>query len=86
MLHDIGRFDELKITKEFNGNKFNHAIYGSKILFKDGLIRNFIIESRYDSIIRLAIENHNKLVIDEDLDKKTMLRKDYLMKNSFKQN
>ena len=73
LLHDIGRFEELKITKGFNSNKFNHAIYGAKILFDDGLIRNFIEDYKYDSIIRVAIENHNKLTIDENLDERTML-------------
>lgn len=73
LLHDIGRFEELRKTKEYNNSIFNHADYGSKILFEDGMIRNFIVENNYDEIIKKSIENHNKLFIEEGLDEKTLL-------------
>ena len=73
LLHDIGRFEELKITKEFNSVKFNHAGYGSKMLFEKGMIRKFVEDSQYDNIIKKAIENHSKLEIEENLDKRTLL-------------
>ena len=38
----------------------NHAKIGIDILFKDGLIRNFIEDDKYDRIIELAIINHNR--------------------------
>lgn len=28
LLHDIGSFEELKITNELNSVKFEHALYG----------------------------------------------------------
>ena len=52
LLHDIGRFEELKITNELNSVKFDHALYGSKMLFEQGMIRNFIEDSQYDDIIK----------------------------------
>ena len=67
LLHDIGRFEELKITKELNSIKFDHATYGSKMLFEKGMIRNFIEDSQYDEIIKKAIENHSKLTIEKGL-------------------
>lgn len=73
ILHDIGRFEELKITKELNSIKFEHAGYGSKMLFKKGMIRKFIEDSQYDNIIKKAIENHSKLEIDKDLDERILL-------------
>lgn len=73
LLHDIGRFEELKITKELNSVKFNHASHGSKMLFEKGLIRNFIEDNQYDEIIKKAIENHSKLTIEDNLDERTLL-------------
>lgn len=73
LLHDIGRFEELKITKELNSVKFDHAGHGSKMLFEKGMIRKFIEDSQYDNIIKKAIENHSRLEIEENLDEKTLL-------------
>lgn len=73
LLHDIGRFEELKVTNELNSIKFDHALYGSKMLFEQEMIRNFIEDNQYDEIIKKAIENHSKLEIEEGLDEKTLL-------------
>lgn len=73
LLHDIGRFEELKITKELNNVKFAHAEHGSKMLFEKGMIRRFIKNSQYDNIIKKAIENHSRLEIEENLDEKSLL-------------
>lgn len=73
ILHDIGRFEELKITNELNSIKFNHAMHGSKMLFEQGMIKNFIKDRQYDEIIKKAIENHSKLEIEKGLNKRTLL-------------
>lgn len=73
ILHDIGRFEELKITKELNSVKFDHAGYGLKMLFEKGMIRKFIEDSQYDDIIKKAIENHSRLEIEENLEERTLL-------------
>lgn len=73
LLHDIGRFEEIKVMNGFNSVKFNHATYASKMLFEDNLIRNFIDDDKYDTIIKMAIENHNKLNIDNNLDDRSLL-------------
>ena len=73
LLHDIGRFEELKVTNELNSIKFDHALYVSKMLFEQGMIRNFIEDSQYDEIIKKAIENHSRLEIEEGLDERTLL-------------
>lgn len=73
LLHDIGRFEELKVTKELNSVKFDHALYGSKMLFEKEMIRKFIEDSQYDEIIKRAIENHSRLAIEEGLDGRTLL-------------
>ena len=60
LLHDIGRFEQLKEFNSFNDNLFNHAEFGVKYLFDDNHIRDFIDNDKNDSIIRVAILNHNK--------------------------
>lgn len=73
ILHDIGRFEELKVLNELNSCKFNHAMHGSKMLFEQGMIKNFIEDRQYDEIIKKAIENHSKFEIEEGLDERTLL-------------
>ena len=73
LLHDIGRFEELKILSKFDSVGFNHAEHGVKMLFDEGLIRKFIKDSKYDNIIKSAIVNHSKLVIENGLDERTLL-------------
>ena len=61
LLHDIGRFEQIRKYGTFVDHlSENHAKIGVDILFKDGLIRNFIEDSKYDKIIELAIINHNR--------------------------
>lgn len=67
LLHDIGRFEQIKEFGEFNDKKIEHAEFGVKVLFDNGLIRKFIKEEKYDDIIRKSIYNHNKFKIEESL-------------------
>ncbi len=68
LLHDIGRFEQIKRMQNFEDKiEFDHANYGVKILFEDGLIREFIKEDKYDNIIKKAVYNHNKYQIEEGL-------------------
>ena len=67
ILHDIGRFEQIKIYKEFNDKKIEHAEFGIKVLFEDNLIRKFVEDKKYDEIISKAIYNHNKFKIEDNL-------------------
>lgn len=73
LLHDIGRFEELNFLKSFDSVKFDHASYGVKMLFEDNLIRNFIDDDSYDEIIKVAIDNHSRLSIQDGLDERCLL-------------
>ena len=73
ILHDIGRFDELKNLKKFDGVGNDHAMFASKILFEDNLITSFIDTDEYNNIIKKAIENHNKKQIEDGLSDKELL-------------
>ena len=41
LLHDIGRFEQLKLTGSYNDTEFDHAAYGAMVLFKENLIEIF---------------------------------------------
>ena len=73
ILHDIGRFDELKNLKKFDSVGNDHAMFASKLLFEEGLITNFIDTDKYNNIIKKAIENHNKKQIEDGLSKEELL-------------
>ena len=61
LLHDIGRFEQVRKYNTFVDHlSENHAQIGVDVLFKNGEIREFIEDDKYDKIIELAIINHNK--------------------------
>ncbi len=72
-LHDIGRFEQIVETNTFKDIKMDHADNGADLLFKRGLIKNFKIEEKYYHIIDVAIRNHNKLEIENDLNQEEKL-------------
>lgn len=66
LLHDIGRFEQAKVFDTFNDfASIDHADYGVKILFEDGLIKRFWNNEDDYELIRFAIENHNKYIIED---------------------
>ncbi|MCI8617093.1 MAG: HD domain-containing protein [Clostridia bacterium] len=74
LLHDIGRFEQIRKYHTFiDKDSINHGEYGVKILFEEGLIRKFLEDNQYDEIIKLAILNHNKADIEENLNEKQKL-------------
>ena len=74
LLHDIGRFEQLKVYNTFNDDiSIDHALYGVQELFDKGIIENFECNKDDYEIIRFAIYNHNKISIEEtDDDRKLM--------------
>lgn len=74
LLHDIGRFEQIRIYNTFVDKKsVNHGELGVKILFEDGLIRNFVQDNQYDNIIKIAILNHNKAQIQGGITERELL-------------
>ena len=67
LLHDIGRFKQVTLLRNFSDKGFDHADYGVKILFEENLIRKFIQTNKYDEIIKKAIYTHNKYKIEDGL-------------------
>lgn len=65
LLHDIGRFEQVKQTNTFSDKKWDHAEKGCKYLFDEGHIRDFIEDNKYDKVIEVAVRYHNKLELPE---------------------
>lgn len=64
LLHDIGRFEQLRRFNSFSDQIFNHADFGVKVLFEEGMIERFIRERKYDEVIRKAIQYHSVYSLD----------------------
>ena len=74
LFHDIGRFKQAELYNTFNDRiSINHAKLSVKVLFDENLIDKFNVEEKYKKIIKLAILNHNKSKIDENLNDDEML-------------
>ena len=73
LLHDIGRFEQLKRFHSFEPSAMDHAAYGVQILFEDGLIRRFVEEPFWDDLIRTAIARHSDYRLEGIKDARTLL-------------
>ena len=65
LLHDIGRFEQLKCYNSFEPGTMDHAAFGVKILFEERLIRRFVEEDKWDEIIKRAIGHHSDYCLKE---------------------
>ena len=82
MLHDIGRFEQIKRFGTFNDSlSVDHANFGADLLFSDGLINSFFKDYKEKQveykrklfILEKAIRNHSAYVIDDGLDEETTI-------------
>ena len=82
LLHDIGRFEQVKRYNTFNDSQsVDHAELGADILFKEGLIDRFPTESLpegWPKTAETAIRQHNKLALPDGLDAETRTLSDIL--------
>ena len=54
-------------------NSVDHGMLGEQILKKNDYIRSFIVDSKYDEVIMCAIRNHNRFIIENNLNKIELL-------------
>ena len=73
LLHDIGRFEQLKRFDSFEPTTMDHAAYGVQVLFEEGMIRQFVPETTWDDIIRTAIARHSDFILETIGDPRTLL-------------
>ena len=72
LLHDIGRFEQVRRYGTFNDSKsIDRARLGVEILFEEGKIREFIEDTSEDELIKNVIECHNSYKIPEYYSKRT---------------
>lgn len=73
LLHDLGRFEQLRRFDSFEPDTMDHAAYGVQVLFEEGMIRKFLPESTWDPIIRTAIAKHSDYSLSGAADARTQL-------------
>jgi putative nucleotidyltransferase with HDIG domain len=75
LLHDIGRFEQVRRSGTFvDSQSLDHAQLSADILFEDGLIESFPNEGLpkdWRAIAETAIRQHNKLALSDTLDDRT---------------
>ena len=77
MLHDVGRFEQLRRYGTFiDAESIDHAQLGADILFgegdsKEGKIRDYVQGTEEDILIETAIRVHNRYRVPEDLPART---------------
>lgn len=73
LLHDLGRFEQLKRFNSFEPDTMDHAAYGVQVLFGEGMIRKFVEDPTWDPIIRTAIAKHSDYSLTGVSDGRTLL-------------
>ena len=75
LLHDIGRFEQVRRYGTFvDSVSVDHAEFGADLLFRDGLINEFPVRELSAgrlSLLETAIRLHNKLALPENMDDET---------------
>lgn len=72
MLHDLGRFVQIREYGTFNDLiSINHALGSIRVLFEEGYMRRFLECNAYDEIIDTAIRYHNAFRLPDELDERT---------------
>lgn len=75
MLHDIGRFEQLKKYNTFvDSDSVDHAVLGADLLFGaagGGLIRTYVPEDEEDKLIETAVREHSRYRLSDCLDERT---------------
>lgn len=73
LLHDIGRFEQLKRFDSFMPDTMDHAAYGVKLLFgEERMIRRFVKSDAWDEIIKVSIARHSDYKLEGIEDEKIL--------------
>lgn len=74
LLHDVGRFEQLRRYGTFNdAASIDHAACSAQVLFAEGHIRDYLDDGSEDGLLRRAVELHSAYRLPEDLDVRTLL-------------
>lgn len=74
LLHDIGRFEQIRLYDSFEPTVMDHAAFGVQLLFGgQKMIRQFVTEDKWDHIICQAIARHSEFSVGEGLTPRELL-------------
>ena len=74
LLHDIGRFDQIKIYNTFrDGDSIDHANLGARILKHDNYIEKYCEDKELQHLIINAVRYHNKYKISDKIEGKELV-------------
>ena len=75
LLHDIGRFEQLRLYDSFEPAVMDHAAYGVQLLFdaEEPMIRKFVKDDTWDEIIRESIARHSDFSAGESSDERLLM-------------
>lgn len=79
LLHDVGRFEQLRRYGTFNdAQSIDHALCSVQVLFEKGRIREYLDDDGCDGLLRMAVRHHSAYRLPADLDARTRLFCDLL--------
>lgn len=73
LLHDVGRFEQLRQYGTFNdAESIDHAAMSARVLFDEGHIRDYLDETDEDELLRTAVVWHSAYRLPDGLDDRTL--------------
>lgn len=73
LLHDIGRFEQVRLFDSFFPNTMDHAAFGTELLFgPKRYIRRFLDTDAFDAVIREAVADHSLLALPPIADERSL--------------
>ncbi|HIZ49034.1 MAG TPA: HD domain-containing protein [Candidatus Gemmiger excrementavium] len=73
LLHDVGRFEQLRQYGTFNdARSIDHAAMSARVLFEEGRIRDYLDDDSADPLLRTAVLYHSAYRLPTDLDARTL--------------
>ena len=74
LLHDVGRFEQLRRYGTFiDAQSIDHALMSVTVLFDEGRLRDYIADTDEDALLRTAIRLHNAYRLPAELDDRTRM-------------
>ena len=74
ILHDVGRFEQLRRYNTFiDAQSVSHAALSVAVLFDEGRIRDYLDDAGADALLRTAVEWHSAFRLPEALDARPRL-------------
>lgn len=72
ILHDVGRFEQIRIYDTFSdAASESHAAISARVLFDEGRIRDYVDDASEDELMRRAVATHSAYELPRGLDGRT---------------